>query len=125
MDRTNEYEDPGGNYPDRGGAAASEDVIPPQDDPSHVASGIGVVGGEPGTSENVQDEPVMDVDEVSDLDKIAGIVVQTRADLGTEDESRIAEVLSQRLHDAGIELSEVDIAELAGQVARGESGRGE
>lgn len=120
MERTNEFEEPGGNYPDQGGASTDEDAMPAQEEPSHVASGVGVVDGVP-IGESVQTEPVMDHDEVNDLDKIAGIVVQTRADVGTEGQDRIAAVLTQRLDDAGITLSDDEIADLARQVASGQS----
>ncbi len=66
-------------------------------------------------------DSVMDQDEVGDLDKIAGIVVQVRADVGTEPEERIAYVLAHRLRDARIELSEPEIADLARQIASGQT----
>lgn len=124
-ERENEFENPGGNLPE----ATREDAIPPDDEPSHVATGVGVIGGEengdegfaPSGPDGTQDEPRMDHDDVGDLDKVAGIVVQTRADVGTESESRIAEVLAQRLSDAGVELPDEEIADLARQIATGES----
>lgn len=72
---------------------------------------------------DTQDEPRLDQNETSETDKIAGIVVQTRADVGTESEERIRDVLAQRLSDAGLSLSDADIDDLAHQVAHGESTR--
>lgn len=118
-ERENEFENPGGNLP----SATREDSIPPDEEPSHVAEGVGVIrddGFAPSSAQGTQDEPRMDHDDVGDLDKIAGIVVQTRADVGTEPESRIAEVLGQRFSDAGVDLSDDDIADLARQIASGE-----
>lgn len=118
-ERENEFEQPGGNLPDAGG----EDTIPPDEEPSHVAQGIGVIddgGFAPSSPQGTQDEPRMDHDEVGDLDKIAGIVVQTRADLGTATEDRIAEVLGQRFRDADLDVSDEETADLAHQIATGE-----
>nr|BFF10228.1 hypothetical protein GCM10025699_15310 [Microbacterium flavescens] len=55
------------------------------------------------------------------IDKVSGIVAQTRADVGTEPVSRIAEVLQQRLEQAGVDLPEADVDELANQIATGDA----
>lgn len=70
---------------------------------------------EPGT----QDEPVMDMHETNDEERIAGIVAQTRIDVGGADESRIADVLRQRFTETGTRVAEDRIAALAAEVARG------
>lgn len=72
-------------------------------------------------ADDTQDEPLMDVDNADVTDQVAGIVVQTRADVGKESEERIREVLAQRLADAEITLDEAEIADLAHQVAKGET----
>ncbi|WP_347976647.1 hypothetical protein [Microbacterium sp. ProA8] len=136
-----------------GGAAAtgpSEGAL--SGEPSHEAVGIGVVDAAdhhghdagrdtltvseaqrtPGAlgSEQEQRLPAMAQNNASDVDKVAGIVVQTRSDVGGEPLERIAEVLRQRLTQAGVELPEHDIEELARQVSTGDadgpadSGRG-
>lgn len=131
-DRQNEFDDPGGNYPDQGGSSA----------PSHVASGVGVPDEQPPLDEPTPPErpggkdsdhpsapipppedggPIMDQHPAPDVDKIAGIVAQTRSDVGTEPVERIADVLRQRLDDAGLELSDNEVADLAQQVATGDS----
>jgi len=152
----NEYENPGGNYPDRedaGGAAAPaaepRDQASPEaaeDEPSHHAVGIGVIDTPDGTDHHGQDEgrdtlsageaqrtpgglgteqeqrlPAMAQNDASETDKVSGIVVQTRADVGTEPVDRIAEVLRQRLEQSGIDLPDSDIEELARQVSTGDA----
>jgi hypothetical protein len=52
---------------------------------------------------------------------VAGIVAQTRQDVGTDPVERIADVLRQRLEQSGIDLPEDEIEELAHQVATGDS----
>ena len=125
---------------------------PPSAEPSHEAVGIGVTdGGEHhdghgdhhghddgrdtltageaqhtagalGT-EQEQRLPAMSQNNASDLEKVTGIVAQTRADVGTESIEHIAEVLRERLGQAGVELPDSDVQELARQVSLGESDR--
>lgn len=127
-----------------GGAAAtgpSEGAL--SGEPSHEAVGIGVVDDAdhhghdagrdtltvseaqrtPGAlgTEQEQRLPAMAQNNASDVDKVAGIVVQTRSDVGGEPMERIAEVLRQRLTQAGVELPEHDIEELARQVSTGDA----
>lgn len=64
---------------------------------------------------DIQDEPVMDQHEATDDDKVDGIVAQVRADVGDKGERRIAEVLRQRLGQAGVAY---DDALVAASVAR-------
>lgn len=166
----NEYEKPGGNYPDRGGAdeTAVDEVLtepstekepaeepvapePEGDEASHQAVGVGVIDNEidavgtamePGaeppdaagarTTEpmatasdapqptgdgTAQAEPAMDQNIASDEDKIAGIALQTRHDVGDADPSRIEEVLAQRFRDAGLEVGAERLSALAREVA--------
>lgn len=131
-ERRNEFDDPGGNYPDAGGSP----------EPSHVAGGVGVPDEQPpldpptppGQPSGKDSEhpsapidppedggPIMDQHPAPDVDKIAGIVAQTRSDVGTESVERIAEVLRQRVDDAGLDLSDGEIADLAQQVATGDA----
>lgn len=65
--------------------------------------------------------PIMQQHPAPDVDKIAGIVAQTRADVGMESVERIADVLRQRLSDSKIEVSDDEVADLAQQVATGDS----
>lgn len=115
-------------------------------EPSHHAVGIGVIDGPDGTDHHGQDEgrdtlsageaqrtpgglgteqeqrlPAMAQNDASEVEKVTGIVVQTRADVGTEPVDRIAEVLRQRLEQAGIDLPDDDIRELARQVSTGDA----
>lgn len=62
---------------------------------------------------STQSEPMMDVDVVSEQDRIDGILAQTRVDVGTEDAARITEVLEQRFADAGITASAEQVTAFA------------
>lgn len=121
-----------------------EPGVPAAPPPSHEAVGIGVVedgrdhhgqdgaratqtAGEaqrtPGAlgTEQEQRLPAMAQNNASDVDKVAGIVAQTRQDVGTHPLEHIAHVLRQRLTQSGIELPENDIEELARQVSVGDT----
>lgn len=113
-------------------------------EPSHEAVGIGVI--DDGASHHGQDEgrdtmtasqaqhatgglgteqeqrlPAMAQNNASDLEKVTGIVAQTRADVATQPFERIVEVLRERLVQAGVELPDSDIQELAQQLSVGDS----
>ena len=112
----------------------------PAPEPTHEAVGIGVT--QDGTEHYGQDEhrdtltvsetqqadlsgeqeqrlPAMSQNNASEVDKVAGIVAQTRSDVATEPHDRIVEVLHQRLEQSGIHLPEDEISELARQVSTG------
>jgi len=121
----------------------AEPPAAPAAEPSHEAVGIGVVDGDdhhghdegrdtltasqaqqtPGGlgTEQEQRLPAMSQNNASDVDKVAGIVAQTRSDVGTEPLERIAEVLRQRLSQSGVDLPDNDIEELARQVSTGDA----
>jgi hypothetical protein len=61
----------------------------------------------------VQSEPAMDMNQTTTSEKIDGIVAQTRADHSADGPERIVEVLRQRLSEAGIDLTDDEIAERA------------
>ncbi|WP_375385048.1 hypothetical protein [uncultured Microbacterium sp.] len=89
-------------------------------EPVHPDAGVGgaVVQGtdadEPGAGAvDAQTEPAMDLDTVTDQERIDGILAQTRVDVGGEDAERIAEVLRQRFEDAGIPASADQLASFA------------
>lgn len=129
-------------------APSDEPAGEPQakDAPSHEAVGIGVIDSDGGTDHLGQDEgrdtltagqaqrapgglgseqeqrlPAMSQNDASSVDKVAGIVAQTRSDVGTEPVERIAEVLTQRLEQSGVPLPESDVEELARQVSTGDA----
>ncbi|MDR6692042.1 hypothetical protein J2X55_002980 [Microbacterium sp. 1154] len=64
-----------------------------------------------------QSEPAMDTHPTDDEARIAGVVVQTRADVGDKSEERIADVLRQRFNDIGLNLGDDRIRALAAEVA--------
>jgi hypothetical protein len=185
MDRENEYENPGGNYPDEGGSStaappapsnddpaagfartssespAEEPATPPPAEPSHQAVGIGVdttsgggastdaeaaastdhhgqdgsrdtmTAGEaqrtPGAlgTEQEQRLPAMSQNNASDVDKIAGIVAQTRSDLAMQPVEEVERVLAQRFEQSGVTLPPEEVAELARQITTGDAARPE
>jgi len=129
-----------------GDPPAEDAPAPPADDPSHVATGVGVVGVDEGADHHGQDGgretvsageaqrtsgalgteqeqrlPAMAQNDASSLEKVTGIVAQTRADVGIEPVERIAEVLHQRLEQAGVDLPDDDITELARQISTGDA----
>jgi len=65
------------------------------------------------TGDVVQTEPAMDMNDTSTAEKIDGIVVQTRADQAVVGQDRMFEILKQRLDQAGIEMSDDEIVQLA------------
>lgn len=66
-----------------------------------------------------QAEPAMDTHPTDDAARIAGVVVQTRADVGDAPEERIADVLRQRFADIGLDLGDDRIRALAAEVSNG------
>jgi len=64
-----------------------------------------------------QSEPAMDTHATDDEARIAGVVVQTRADVGEKSEERIADVLRQRFRDIGLDLGDDRIRALAAEVS--------
>jgi len=91
----NEFEEPGGNYPDSG------------------------TGGAPGSGSGTQDGPVLAQNDPTELERLDGIVVQTRADLAGEDVAVVEKSLRRRLDDAGIVLEEEEIEALARDLSAG------
>lgn len=116
------------------------------DGASHQAVGVGVVDSDDGGDHHGQDEgrdtlsaseaqrtpgglgseqeqrlPAMAQNDATAIDKVSGIVAQTRQDLGSESIDRVAEVLTQRLDQAGVSLPEAEVRELAQQIATGDA----
>jgi hypothetical protein len=72
-------------------------------------------------TEQEQGLPGMAQNDAPMIEKVSGIVAQTRADVGTEPLDRIAHVLAQRLEQAGIDVTDTDIDELARQASTGDA----
>ena len=127
-------------------ATRDDKPSPAAAEPSHEAVGIGVIDTEEGTDHHGQDAgrdaltagaaqrmpgglgteqeqrlPAMSQNDASELEKVTGVVAQTRADVGTEPVERIAEVLRQRFEQSGIDLPDSDIEELAHQISTGDA----
>jgi hypothetical protein len=69
------------------------------------------------SSSGTQDAPAMDMHDTTDEERIAGIVAQTRADVGDASDERIADVLRQRFRDIGLEVGDDRVRALAAEVA--------
>ncbi|WZH38959.1 MAG: hypothetical protein PIR02_09880 [Microbacterium enclense] len=63
-----------------------------------------------------QNEPAMDLHATDDEARIAGVVAQTRADVGGKSDERVADVLRQRFADIGLDLGDDRIRALAAEV---------
>jgi hypothetical protein len=112
---TNEFENPGGNYPDSGQDAAGVQAAEQRSD-AGVGGAVHHEKDEPAPpapGEAVQDEPVLPQNDASVEDKLAGIAAQTRVDLGDESHERYQQVIRQRLNDTGIELTDDQVSDLA------------
>lgn len=71
------------------------------------------------TSGATQDEPRLDQNDTTDLERLDGIVAQTRADLAGQDAASIEKALRGRLSDAQIPLDDDEIVALARDIAGG------
>ena len=71
-------------------------------------------------TEQEQRLPAMSQNNASQVEKVSGIVVQTRSDVGDQPQERIQDVLRQRLEQSGIDLPDAEIAELARQISGGD-----
>ncbi len=94
----------------------------PSDAPDGGASPADSVGGalhdesKLPAREGEQNAPAMDLHPTDDEARIAGVVVQTRADVGGKSDERVADVLRQRFADIGLELGDDGIRALAAEV---------
>ena len=138
---TNEFDEPGGNYPDR----YDEKPVEPSQAEDRRGDGDGnatvqhgeatqdVQGGAvahdakapdadadtsssaaPGT----QNAPAMDMHSTTNEDRVEGIVAQTRQDVGDASEERIADVLRQRFSETGTDIGDDRIRALAAEIAQ-------
>ena len=71
-------------------------------------------------TEQEQRLPAMSQNNANDIEKISGIMVQTRQDIAGTEPERVYDVLKQRLDQAGISLPDSDIRELARQITTGD-----
>lgn len=65
-----------------------------------------------------QTEPALDQNDATDDERIAGIVAQTRSDVGDAGLERIADVLAQRFTDAGLDVDADRTVALAAEITR-------
>jgi hypothetical protein len=73
-------------------------------------------------TEQEQRLPAMAQNNASEIEKVSGIVVQTRQDVAQGDQpERAYDVLKQRLEQSGIDLPDDEIRELARQITTGDA----
>jgi len=70
-------------------------------------------------SEDEQTEPVMDMHEATDEERVDGIIDQVRIDVGDKGERRIADVLRQRFEQSGVPFDDALIASSVSRVREG------
>ncbi len=128
-----------------GSADAERDASPTdigEDGKSHEAVGIGVVGGPDHYGQDADRDtltvgeaqrknglgdaaeqrlPAMSQNNADDVAKVAGIVAQTRSDIGTGSFDEIRHVLAQRLEQTGIALPDDEVDELVRQISTGDA----
>ena len=111
----NEFENPGGNYPDSGKADGASAQAAEQRSDAGVGGEVYHEKGEGAAApgEEVQDEPVLAQNNATTQEKLDGIAAQTRVDLGDESHERYEEVLRQRLNDSEIQLTDDEVSDLA------------
>jgi hypothetical protein len=100
--------------------SAHENDAPQQNPDAGLASDAGVGGAlahdaTPAPADT-QDAPVLHQNDASDEDRIAGIVAQTRADVGDQGLERVADVLVQRFTDAGLDVDADRTVALAAEI---------
>lgn len=91
----------------------------PNQSSANDVPGVGAPHGSTADSAGEQNEPLLDQNVASNADKVDGIVAQTRADVPHESPDRVAEILRQRFSDAGMSVSDEEIAQLAERVTGG------
>lgn len=114
----------GGEGADSGGTEAvrideTDAAEVPNQSSANDVPGVGAPHGATADSAGEQNEPLLEQNVASDADKVDGIVAQTRADVPHESLDRIAEILTQRFSDAGVSVSDEEIAHLAQRVTGG------
>ncbi|SEB35984.1 hypothetical protein SAMN04489806_0123 [Paramicrobacterium humi] len=65
----------------------------------------------------VQDEPIMDMHEASDDDKISGIVTQERLDMAGANAAEIEYKLRERFREAGLDVDDEFVSEQAQEIS--------
>lgn len=120
---TNEFEHPGGNYPDVGGSDAKA-----QSSDAGVGGAIADEHAEdrdatpPGTPDastaGTQDAPAMDTDAPSGDDQLDGVIAQTRSDGRGQDAATVEKLLRSRLADTGLQMGEDRMAAVVAEISR-------
>lgn len=72
------------------------------------------------SGEQEQRLPAMSQNNASEVEKVSGIVAQTRQDAGTAERGQVLHILRQRLEQSGIDLPDAAIEELADQITVGD-----
>lgn len=84
--------------------------------PSDAGQGGALAEDAPVARAGVQDAPAQDQNVPTDEDRIAGVVAQTRADVGDAGVERLADVLRQRFEEAGLDVDAERTRALAAEI---------
>lgn len=109
----NEFDEPGANYPDSAKETAPE---------ARSDAGVGGAVVDETPRERVtgtQDGSRLEQNVTTDVERLNGIVDQSRADLAGEPVDVIEKSLRRRLADAGIEVDGNELTELAQEISGG------
>jgi hypothetical protein len=107
----NEFDEPGANYPD----SAKETEPEARSD-----AGVGGAVFDETPREQLtgtQDGPRLEQNVTTDVERLNGIVTQTRADLSGESADVVEKSLHRRLEDAGIAVDADELSALAREIA--------
>lgn len=112
----NEFDEPGANYPD-----SAKDADKAERSDAGVGGEVVHEDDETGDGARVatQDGPALAQNDTTDMERVSGVVVQVRADVGGEDVSIVEQSLRRRLRDAGIAVDDDEVGALARDIAGG------
>lgn len=100
--------------------SVNENETPRQNPDAPLGSDAGVGGAlahdATPSAPDQQGEPVLHQNTATDDERVAGIVAQTRADVGDQSLERVADVLTQRFTDAGLDVDADRTVALAAEI---------
>ena len=115
------FDEPGGNYPDRGEGHPNADGRGP-DQGGEWSGPVSHGDNEPGQ----QTEPAQDMNATTPDERLEGVIVQTRGDIvvqGIEDRASVGRLLAQRLADIGVVVEGKELDDLVDRTLSGDDAR--